>query len=493
MKKLLRLATVSHSRFVPRRFFADAPIGNIPQWIQTLRDAEEADKGTAVSYDIKMKDEMLFEKERYKFDEKTYSDISNSTRTGFCAGDTTKEYVCIGEAYAFPDWQDNPVVNDPQKPAKLWWDPSVPTEKVLVQIADHIPPALWLPIKPTHGAVKRLFSDFTTIDAIHLERYTPLFEKIQTEYEQKSSSSLVDDASLKAADHFKDSLRFGSVNEIRKDYDDEIILYLGTVDHPSEVANNIEAEPEKNPSIFSWPLLVIDKDKPDIPSGCIYRTVYSKSMLCFMTRSDLSPRSHYPEEPAAVASVPLFVKVVFPNMPRMSGGKQLIANFNSKIGSEYPAGIPVDVAAALWRYCPVGCEKISKRLSRLVESLPAKLGNSHEDRSLINDIALSIVALSGVTGGRDEFLKYSSLLSTRPESQIRTSIAACYAALGYTELYSKMIAAETDEVIIETMKRHAERSKTLPEWCFQPHTLDTASVVENMDFTKSQQGSIDGQ
>ena len=490
MKKLLRIA-VPRSRFMSRRGFGDAPVGDIPQWVQVLRDAEEADKGTAVSYDIKMKDEMLFEVERYKFDERMYNDISNSTRTGFCAGDTTKGYVCIGEAYAFPDWEDNPVVNNPQKPAKLWWDPSVSTEKVMVQIADHIPPALWLPIKPSHAAVKRLFSDFTTIDAIHLERYMPLFEKIQQEFEEKSSATLADSANLRAADHFKDSLRFGSINEIRKDYDTEVTLYLGPVDHPSEIENRLESEPEKNPSIFSWPLLLTNKDCPDIPSSCIYRTVYSKSLLCFLTRSDLSPRSDFPEELSAVSSPPQFVKIIYPNMPRMSGGKQLITNFNSKIGSEYPIGTPVDVAAALWRHCPIGADKISQRLSRMIEALPSKLGNSHEDRHLVNDISLSVVALSGVTGGKDLFLKLGSILSTRPERQIRVAVASCYSSLGCNDLFDNMVSSETDDVAREAMIRHSERSKTVSDWELQSHTLDTASVVENIDFTKSQQGSVD--
>eukprot|EP01064_Diplonema_japonicum_P005580 TRINITY_DN13711_c0_g1_i1.p1 TRINITY_DN13711_c0_g1~~TRINITY_DN13711_c0_g1_i1.p1 ORF type:complete len:481 (+),score=92.62 TRINITY_DN13711_c0_g1_i1:49-1491(+) len=466
--------------------------GQVPGWIGNLHEAQKADKGTSVNYDIKMYDEILYEPARYIFDEKVYEGLTLAAKAAFCGNDTDKEYVCIGEAFAFPDWGDNPVVNDPQHPAKLWWDPSVGTEKVMVQLGPHIPPALWIPIRPTHEAVKRLFSDFTTVDAIHLERYLTKFEETQQKYEEQTNTTLVESGgNFRASDHFRDGLRFGSVAELRKDYPLATTLYLGTVDHPSDIEKRILSDPP-NTCLFSWPILSAKQDETDVPSYTAFRSVFSKSIVLFMTRMDLSPAFDCPEGLSVTSEAPVFAHIVYPEYPRMSGGKQLIKRFNANFGAEFPDDIPVDVAAALWRFNAVGKERLAAKLERMISTLPEKLGRTTDERKQINEIATTTAALAGV--GDEGFVQRTATLRTRPEPQLRLAVAVGYNMLGLADEFASILAAETDPEVSSAMESHSTRSKGLTSsFTLSDHSLETASNVINPTFTAQSPEELDAQ
>ena len=455
--------------------------GAVPSWVDDLRAAQAADRSTAVSYDIAIDDDMFYEERPYSFDPKIYSELSSAQRAAFCSGDTEKPYVCIGSAFLFPDWADSPVVNDPSHPAKLYWDPSSPSEKVLVQLGPHVPPALWLPIKPSHEAVKRLFRDFSHVDAVTMERYIGQMEKMQSEWEETSDATLADKPSFRASDHFKDQLRFGTVDDLRRDYPRSATLYVGTVDHPSAVERRMAADPP-NPCVFSWPLLQASNEDNLTPKFSAFRTVYSKSTIVFTTRQDLAPDSDRPEGLSACTEAPVFAHIVYPDMPRMSGGKNLIRRFNDGFQTDYPEDVPVDLATGLWQFVPQGPHRLTKKFDRMVEGLPsAALGSSVDARRHAGAISTAALALAGV--GAPSFERAAELLARRPEPQLRLAAAAGWALAGRDEEYAAVLAAEQDEEAARAMESHRRRTgaRTMP-FELQEHTLATASVVTNPEF-----------
>ncbi|KAJ9465454.1 hypothetical protein DIPPA_08715 [Diplonema papillatum] len=473
-------------------------LDELPSWIEVLRTAQRADKGAAVSYDIKIDDEMLFESKRFTFDHKIWGDVTASAKAAYCTGDTDKQYVRIGEAYAFGDWTDNPVVNDPSIPAALFWDPSSKAEKVLVQLAPHFPPALWIAIKPTHEALKRLFSDFTTVDAMHMERYLPEFETMQQEFEARNETTLVEEAAnMRASDHFKDALRYGSVSKLRKDYDHSCLLYLGTAEHPTTVERALLADPA-NPCLYSWPLLQAGSvEDAATPAFTAFRTVYSKSLVVFITRMDMVADRGSPEDLPITGEAPLFAYVCHPGLPRLSGGPALLRRFNEGFRTEFPDNVPVDVLRALYQFAPVGVEKLAEKLDRMLSALPAEqklIGSSRDGRDHLNQICTTVVAFAAVLTGQVEngslphaeagarFLRVVEPLKGRDDKQLLLARgASCFMLSLHDEL--QHIFEACGESLAPLLKKHIERARGLRTFSLARHTLDTASVVENPAFT----------
>ena len=96
--------------------------------------------------------------------------MSTTMKSRLCLGKEAKEYTLIGEAFSFPDAEDSPVVNDPQHTAKIWWDHESPTEKIMLQFTPNIPPLLWVGIRPTLSALKKVFVEFLDADADHMKK-----------------------------------------------------------------------------------------------------------------------------------------------------------------------------------------------------------------------------------------------------------------------------------------------------------------------------------
>ena len=461
------------SKLSQMRSFMDAPA-----WVDSLRDAQNADRNANVSYDIQIDDDLTFTAEPFRFDEKLFRHLSETYKNAFTNHEPDKKYICIGSAFAFADYNDNPVVNDPSHEAKLYWDPSSPTEKVLVQISPYVPPSLWIPIKPSHEALKRLFRDFVTVDAMQLERYMGIYDKQQVQFEEEAKTTLAESANVRAMNHFKDQLRYGDVSELRADYPLSTTLYCGTVSHPSEVHASILNDPV-NPFFFSWPMLQYSEVDVTTPKFSAFRSVFSKAQVIFITRMDLSPDNESPEGLAVCSESPLFAHIIYPDMPRFSGGANIVNRFNQNFGCDFPKGLGVDILAGLAEFQPQGIEKLQTKWDRMCEVVPTLLFN---DRHHVNDMATCLTALSQL-GDPNLSAKVAYVLEERTEKQLRLAAVMCLRLSGNMVAYDAAKNAESDPEVLEAIARHEARMGTFTgAFTLQEHTLDSASSVKNPTF-----------
>eukprot|EP01062_Namystynia_karyoxenos_P069948 TRINITY_DN65354_c0_g1_i1.p1 TRINITY_DN65354_c0_g1~~TRINITY_DN65354_c0_g1_i1.p1 ORF type:complete len:502 (+),score=162.74 TRINITY_DN65354_c0_g1_i1:71-1576(+) len=472
----------------PRRWF-----GTPPQWADALRAAAAEDAGKAVSYDICVRDDLLWRAAPFAFSENCWpQDLPELTRQALCGGEVGKEYVCIGEAFAFPDSEDNPVVNDPSHPAKLWWDPSSPAERLLVQLGPHLPPALWIPLKPEHGALRRLFSDCTTLDAVHMERYLPVFERLQQQAEASTGSTLADQSkggglARKASERFRDDLRSGTVSSLRRDYPHTAVVSLGCCSHPLHVERRLSAKVKgqpANPFVFAWPLLQIEGGEQEEWTNrrvhSAFRTVYSKSLIVLESRMDLLPDPDRPELPALASDgeIPLFAVLNYPDAPRLSGGPGVLRRANAALGADFPQGAPVDLVAALAQFPVLGAARLATRLDEQLDALSAAVRGSAsraERRALAAAAASGAVALAAV--GPADFAQRVERAAGSPEGVVRlAAFAGCHDA-ELTELRDAARAAERDDAVREAMDRHVLVAGAPSDFRLREHDSSSATPL----------------
>ncbi|KAH9577168.1 hypothetical protein LSM04_002751 [Trypanosoma melophagium] len=341
-----------------------------PSWISQLRsEAKRSEK--AISYDVKIYDEMAWRRRRFTFDKDLWdpSRMSSIVRRRLCLGNEEAEYTVIGEVFAFPDREDAPVVNDPNHTCKILWDHNSPTEKLLIQLSEHFPPLLWHAVKPSLESLKRIFSEFLEVDTQHMKKYLPYYESIQNSVETATNETLagtLSPSSLK--NRFVEDMRRRDPKTIELDFPNEHNLFLGTAPHFRLVEDKMM---KSNPFVFGWPLLLSDGNEhlDGTPLRmAAFRTVYSKSMLMFHTRLDLQVDHRLScledgDNEEILLDVPIFCTVNYPQNNRMCGGRPLVQRFNDTMGTSYPLDTPVDVLAALAK------ENTVKGVKELLEEL----------------------------------------------------------------------------------------------------------------------------
>lgn len=325
-----------------------------PAWVATLRDEAKAAERT-ISYDIKIYDDMVWRRKRFVFDDVLWNpnNMTSILRKRLCLGDEATEYTVIGEAFPFADREDSPVVNEPHAMCRLLWDHSSPTEKIMIQLSDYIPPILWITVKPTFAALKKIFAEFIDVDAQHMKKYLPYYENVQNSLETSTSEKLGETLSnTRVKDKFIEDMRKRDPRTVELDYSEEFTVFLGTVPHFRTFEDKVI---KHNPFVFGWPLLVGDGNHhlEGTPLRmCAFRTIFSKSMIMFFSRIDLQVDHRQSQlaptdEPEVVLDVPIFATLNFPPNARLCGGTSLVARYNQVMGTSYPLQTPVDVLAAL--------------------------------------------------------------------------------------------------------------------------------------------------
>ena len=170
---------------------------DVPAWVEALRTDAKASE-SSISYDVRIYDEMAWVRRPYAFDKQSWdpNTLSTMLKRKLCLGDEHKEYTVIGEAFPFADRNDSPVVNEPTLPAKLLWDHTSKTEKIMIQLGEQFPPLLWHSVKPTLPALRKVFKEFLDVDAEHMKKYLPVYEdtqnRIESRHREKFGEELAD-------------------------------------------------------------------------------------------------------------------------------------------------------------------------------------------------------------------------------------------------------------------------------------------------------------
>jgi hypothetical protein len=347
---------------------------DVPSWVDGLRkDAKTAE--SHISYDIRVYDELAWRRKPFMFDKQSWdpNTLSTMLKRKLCLGDEHKEYTVIGEAFPFADRNDSPVINEPNFPVRLLWDHQSKTEKVMIQLGEQFPPLLWITVKPTIDALRRVLREFLEVDAQHMKKYLPYYEetqnRIETRHREKFGEALAD---FKMRDAFTEDMRRKDPMSLTFDWPNTHNILLGTVEHFTLVEDKMM---KTNPFVFNWPLLMSEGNHhmEETPMRmAAFRTIYSKSLIMLHTRLDLQvdPRhlGNSDDDHVPVLEVPVMASVNYPEGTRLSGGAGLVQRFNSVMGTSYPDNMPVDILGAFARELSV---KSVKELREEVKFLAA--------------------------------------------------------------------------------------------------------------------------
>ena len=429
-----------------------------PSWAADLKNAARASE-KHISYDIKIFDELAWRKQKFEFKKDAWDPAKMSTilRNKLCLGNESQEFTVIGEAFPFPDRDDSPVINEPQFSCKLLWDHNSPTEKIMIQLSDHFPPLLWITVKPSLEALRRVFSEFIEVDAQHMNKYLPYYESVQNSLETASSEKFGEKLSnVSMKDKFIDDMRKKDPRSLSTDWPNEHSVYLGTTEHFRIMEDDLM---KRNPFVFGWPLLVGDGNQfmegtPFRMSA--FRTIFSKSMLMLNSRLDLQldhRQAHLTatDDDDVLLEVPLFCTINYPQNARMCGGKALVERFNKVMGTTYPLDMPVDVLAAFAREQTVkGTTELLAEMEFLdaaskkspdVERVVRISADQMSGNRIVGQLAYTIVYLSIV--GYDDFIeKIFHRFEEHPADIIRVACAKGAHVFQRSDLIDKLISRE---------------------------------------------------
>lgn len=502
-----------------------------PKWIGELkRQGKTQEK--SLSYDLKIFDEMIWQRLPFSFDalqqqhqstnassgkganatapQLSFWDthtLPSNVRSKLCLGNEAKEYTLVGEIFPFPDRDDSPVVNEPRFMARLWWDHESPTEKLLIQLSPMFPPLLWLSIRPTLDALRKVFREFLNADAAHMKENLPYFEELQSRVEAQTKEKLGDGLSPQTLrEAFVDGMRQRDPATLRLDWTGAASVVwteeaasappkehepfpvpamptvwnaqIGTTEHFRLVEDNFL---KRNPFVFGWPLLLSDGNvhmEGSPMKCCAFRTIYSKSLLLIHSRLDLQVDSKMMKLPSGrggdedhdghnvVLDIPVFLTVNYPTNVRLSGGAAFVKRINDAFNTSFPSDMPIDVIAALLRepfvkgvvelrkdiaFLTLAAEKVPHDLERTI-----RLATQHNATNrILGQLAHTIVYLAILEDPKWKQDCYD-LFCAHPCEMVRMACAKGAEVLGAPELIEALVAKEADGRGKELMKMMLE-------------------------------------
>ncbi|KEG14454.1 hypothetical protein DQ04_00461080 [Trypanosoma grayi] len=289
---------------------------------------------------------------------------THEQRTLLCLGNTRKEYVHFCNTYAFPERVQMPTSLGTQ-PAKLYVDPLQKAPVVYIQLSDDFPPAMWLPVKGTAAAVRRVLSEFASMATLHRDWHHKDFEeRFATARRllelQRMPSSDSDILRFMAYDARNAQFVFAPIREFPNQQE----FFLGEYDDPERFMEHIDL----CPFLFAIPHMRTVTDlhaehmTPTIEgpgvATSLYRCVFSKALLFVQVQLSAEVKLP-PQDPEAFRfmwkdsqvvpkmHIPVFVRVVWPDNERMCGGGQLVRRFNRLFKTEFAHDIPIDAVMTL--------------------------------------------------------------------------------------------------------------------------------------------------
>lgn len=287
-------------------------------------------------------------------------------REKLCLGHLKRCYIHFANTYCFPDRAQLPTSLGTE-PARLYIDPLCPVPLVYIQLSPDFPPALWLPVRPTADAIRRVLSAFAIQATLHRDSHHAAFEQRYAEARR------VMELQRMPLQSEGDVLRFMSyearnalyLDAPLREYENEQELFLGEYDDPERLLEHIDL----CPFLFAIPHLrtVVQLhaehmtptiDGPGVAIS-LYRLRYSKALLQISVQLSAEVKLP-PQDPEAFhflwkdaqavpkMKIPVFARVIWPTNQRLSGGGGVVSRFNSIFGTEFAADMPVDGVAALW-------------------------------------------------------------------------------------------------------------------------------------------------
>lgn len=335
------------------------------QYAASQSAADGVDPFLWIDFDLLAHDAYLVAPFEFPHDTSDVLADDTSTRTKMCLGAPEKEYVCFAFGYKFPDRRQLPT-SAGTEPLRLLIDPLNPTPTVFIQLSAEMPPAMWLPVKPTAAAVRRVIAEFASVATLHRDGHHELMQQrwYRAHRQLINQQMPSDDASvLRMMGSYARETGYGEVSI--KEYPNSQEMFLGEYDEPEQIVERFDL----NPFLFAIPLtrMYCDVHSPQyVPridgpglATSLYRCVYSKALLLVQVHLSTEVKLP-PQDPEAFqflwrdsqalpkSRVPVFVKLIWPDNKRMSGGGRVVERFNSLFDTEFAHDIPVDACMAVF-------------------------------------------------------------------------------------------------------------------------------------------------
>lgn len=287
-------------------------------------------------------------------------------RRRLCLGRVEAEYIRFCATYAFPLRHQLPT-SVGTEPAQLLLDPSSPHPVVYLQLFPDFPPAMWLPIRGTAEAVRRVLSEFAQQAAVHRDRHHSSFAQRFEEARRTMRAQRL------PCEEDGDVLRFLAYDARNaqyaaapiREFPNEQVFFLGEYHDPeTELMERFDL----CPFLFAVPHMrtFVDPhaehatptvDGPGVAPS-LYRCIFSKALL--MVYVQLSAEVKLPpQDPAAFqllwrdaqavpkTRIPVFARVIWPDSTRMGAEGLLARRFNALFGTEFAWDVPPDAIMTL--------------------------------------------------------------------------------------------------------------------------------------------------
>ena len=455
----------------------------MPQWLadfcseykQTIHDSADPKSNT---YEIRLFPSPQWNASPFEFHPDLWNpnEMTSVHKRRLCLGDESKTHTLIGEAFAFPAAEDHPIIHEANTPAKLWWDNSSKTPKILIQLSQHFPPLLWLGIVPRLDALKKTLEAFLQVDSQCMQRNLKEAESSHERFLKQlgADADTIADKKHQLKDLYLNELRQKPPSAFAVDWENDTCVYVGS--HESMAALE-RTWMRSNPFVFGWPLLV-SEGNPHMENRstqlAAFRTLLSKSIILIANRRDLQVntqsligKNQKEKKDLEVADeltmeTPVFLFVNYAKNARLTGGEAFVKRFNSVMGTSLPTDLPVDVLAVLCREttCRTGEEVLAE--ARLLDSairggsteverhprLPSLL---HSSTRAVGHLAYNIMYLGCMQYPAWEVV-YATFVK-HPEGTVRLALAKASMVLQRPELVRSLVEQEKDESIRESLQK----------------------------------------
>ena len=460
---------------------------NLPEWltafindytakIQALADPK------ANTYEIRLFSPEQWVTKPFEFHTEFWrpNEMTDIQKRRLCIGDTAKQYTLIGEAFAFPVAEDHPIIHESNAPAKIWWDISSKTPKLLVQLSEHLPPLLWLGIAPKIDALKKVLEEFLQTDSRCMQKNLSEAEASHERICRQLGADADTIASKKhqMKDLYLNELRQKPPTDFAVDWENDTCVYVGSCDSLPALERTWM---KTNPFVFGWPILMSDGNvhmENRSVQLAAFRTILSKSIILLTCRRDLQVNTQRlvkagnTREDLSVADeltmeTPVFLYINYPKNTKMSGGEAFVKRFNQLMKTNLPIDLPVDVLGVLCResLCKTSDDILgeAQALNQAIlggavsqERHPRLPSLLHSTTRAVGELAYNIMYLASMQYPAWEVI--FAQFAKHPESTVRLALAKGSMILEKPELVRSLVEHEGDVGVKESLSKLLEDS-----------------------------------
>lgn len=253
-----------------------------------------------------------------------------------------KKYKRVMRAFSVADYRDNPAYVASSGSCWVWIEENSPIEKILVQLGNHVPPTMWIPLKPKKDSLKKLFDEVTAMEAGGagriMESTDEMLSKINFNNEKVEVKAKQENL-LQYINNYNPEM-------IENSFPNTFTMFLGNTND----IRTIEESFMNNPYTFNTPVILGSSNKHTRGKPIViskFRTTLTRSIITLIARYDFQLHLTANDEDSSW-NIPVFAIVNFPDNSFIS--KPIPQRVNKMLDVQFPENAPFDVIGALLPY-----------------------------------------------------------------------------------------------------------------------------------------------